>query len=478
MSAKGSCCGCDPCGVRIDSCEGMAKCVRCLPRYVCVDVLPLGSEYEAACIQQFSMRLASESCGIYSGTHSSGFSFTASVYSVDDGYGNVTCYTEIPSDDGVVTAEGVFESELESVISYDGNTYQVTLKGKTGVPNPLIDAACGQCRCASCLPSKICVTMSLPGETVMGGFPCNPCLLATSLAFDCETLQWTGPDMTCGSDVYTVVASLNQACQIVISVSGGQYEVSDIVVNIDGSPRDCGEGTVVDAFLCIEDDVWVTTRKNKSSPNCAGETEYSILFSSSYSLVDEYGALVGAISMKADYCNSPCNSSSDDACPQACPMFNERELMCSPLTLYASFVDDGGCDYSPGSVSLKQVGTATIPLSFPNGSCQRYGSESFSFGCDAGNGYTGAIAFWYQPQDGCPSGEVDMRNYRLRIQIGGVPCDSFGQAGVDVTVAPYAYGSCDGAPTVDFEVPLLGQCYGLVCCESNVPSPLIMRVSL
>lgn len=210
---------CGPC------CKSPGTCIecddtRCLPRYLCVKAKITGvSPYDHTChCESVNGRLVSNGCG-WTGVVACGqdsLSFIINV--VKDIYGN--CVTEIECPE--LTDETiVVDGALPEVIEFSGTdnnlvSYDVTISRAPMIINPRYQEKCTKCFCASCLPSKFCITFrSTDGD-----------LGSSVISYLCETEKWEG-EIHYGYDTLSVSISISTTeCALIVSAGGQEFIIS------------------------------------------------------------------------------------------------------------------------------------------------------------------------------------------------------------------------------------------------------------
>lgn len=488
MAAVGSCCKCGECHVTDNSCDA---CAKCIPRYICVTATP--ADYNE-CLKPFTFRLQLQ-CGgdtkVWSGSKQISDELTISatvvLYKVTDEYGQVSCYTTAQGSgapgeyDGTLPA-GMSEFFLVNEGTYNEVSYTLTFSIGGGSVNPKVRRQCPSCVCASCLPIAMCLQLEIPAYTVVG-FPCGATSRSITLDFDCDEQAWTGAPITANGVEFTArIALENDFCGATFTLTGGASTYTKTFY-FEGLTKLCDDPALSNGFSCKEEVPdsspleYTTVSKTNAALGCVTESEYSVIFSDSGSLRDYSDNLVASFALSERFCAGACEPSASTVCIRACPTLDERALMCSPISLYASILEDD-CEHSPTLFTFQQTGSyAAASLSFPSGACQRYGMAQQNLQCDQGFGYVIEMHLYYLTNTACPDNETDMNGYRLRVRVGGVPCDFAGEPTMDVVLSPEPGAVCESFQ-LDFVVPILGSCSLIPCCYGKDIDTMIIRVTL
>jgi len=488
MTAVGSCCKCGECYITDMDCDA---CAKCLPRYICVTATP--TDYNA-CFQPFTFRLQLE-CGsgtkVWSGSKRFSddlvISATVALYKVTDEYGQTTCYTTAQGSGAATEYQGTLPDGMsELFIAYEGTpdefSFTLDFSAGGGTSNPKVHRQCPSCVCASCLPVAMCLKLTVVDNTV-SGFPCGQTFASTTLSFSCETQSWTGSPIVVGTREFVgEIALENDFCGATFTLTGDGAEYSR-VFSFEGLRKLCDDPATSNSFQCLEEIPeslpleYTESAKTNATPGCITESKYNVIFEDEGNLEDYNGDLIATFTLSERFCGGACDPDASSVCIRACPSLDERALMCSPISLYASILEDD-CSHSPNLFTLEQTGRYVAgALSFPSGACQRYGMASTSLMCDAGSGYVIEMILYYITNTACPDNIVDMSGYRLRVRVGGVPCDSAGEPALDVVLSPEPGATCEGFE-LDFVVPILGSCSLIPCCYGQDIDYMTIRVTL
>ncbi len=164
MAAKNACC-CGACKVRDRNGDA---CLRCKPKYICVEVVVTPGPYSeySECCEAFGFRLAYD-CGGYAGSGScpDGVSLDIDVRLVDTAEG---CTTVVSSSLLVydLTFEGTLPAIEFEVENEAGDTLAVTINGASMVENPLSKACDAVCVCLNCIPETLCAEVYIESRFV------------------------------------------------------------------------------------------------------------------------------------------------------------------------------------------------------------------------------------------------------------------------------------------------------------------------
>jgi len=487
MPAIGSCCKCGECHITDTACDA---CAKCIPRYFCVTATP--SDYHS-CLKPFVFRMQVECSGdtyVWAGGKQLSDELSVSAISVlykdVDEYGNVTCRTTVQGTEGVVEYPGAFPAGMATQFIYAKDTpneiaWDLTFSAGGGSTNHKVHNRCAKCACASCVPVALCLKMTLVGFSV-AGFPCGATYKSTTLSYSCGA--YTGAPIVHGDREYVARVDLqDDFCGAIFTLTGGDTDyVKEI--NFESLNKLCDDPAVSNAFWCREEVpdstpvTYTSTHKTNAPAGCLTESKYNVMISDSGILEDYHGDLLASFILEERFCGGLCEPDASTQCVRACPVLDERPLMCSPISIYASILEDD-CSHSPSVFELKQTGSYTPgALSFPSGACQRYGNSAFALSCDAGSGYTIEMILYYVTNVNCPdTTTTDMDGYRLRVRVGGVPCDIAGEPATDVTLSPEPGAVCESFQ-LDFKVPILGACSPIPCCYGTGLTEMTIRVTL
>lgn len=192
---------CNGCCIRQTGCTA---CARCLPKYLCVDVVVIPGPYTTlTCCDvdyhtgegHFSFRLVN-ACNSWSGSGTcEGLSGTVDLAVTL----NVDCDTVITSSlsSDALTFPGVLPSGMSgSYVNAAGDELRWEVSHAAVVENPLIRQHCSPCSCATCLPEKLCAEVTIFGHFIYDNYgnPTTDSVPTTvygveSAAFDCG--EWT-----------------------------------------------------------------------------------------------------------------------------------------------------------------------------------------------------------------------------------------------------------------------------------------------
>ena len=230
---------CDNCCIWDKSCE---SCKKCLPMFLCVHVgiVPGPTVYDACCHYDFLMPYECEhkwagagACGGYGNP-------VASSLQVELITSGTSCYTQITGTfiDYPIVFEGVVPEDMEfSVTTPNGDILTYLIQRANVVPNPVADVECSPCACASCLPGRICLSLTGPvfdndyGEPL--AVPCN-CVTITNAEWNCSDRAWESQPLTCFNRTINVSLKLmnenSGACGIHILIDDEYFDHTDDVI--------------------------------------------------------------------------------------------------------------------------------------------------------------------------------------------------------------------------------------------------------
>jgi len=236
MPRDGSCAGCC---VRNLDCE---SCQRCAPRYLCVnvDVTP-GPYTDLSCcavddygIGHFGFR-ATYTCSSWSGQ--GGCDAINLDVTVTVSRGDLGCQTAVSSTHfDTLTFDGVLPSGMSgSFVTDAGDTIAWEIAAASVVENPMIRQKCSPCSCATCIPSRLCITANLEETAYFAAFSG-----ATSTTWDCATTRYTQVEI--GDVTINVVPRSgfdelpvdDRVCGLDVTISGHGAELSDTIVLENG----------------------------------------------------------------------------------------------------------------------------------------------------------------------------------------------------------------------------------------------------
>lgn len=166
--------GCNGCCITQSGC---ASCARCLPKYLCVDIIVVPGPYtDLTCCDvdyygngAFSFRLINV-CDSWSGSGTCGglgFSIDFSVVL------DASCNTIVSSSllDADLTFDGTLPAGMSgSLTNASGDEIQWEITRAAVVPNPLAKQYCSPCSCATCLPEKLCAEVTVFGHFVYDAY--------------------------------------------------------------------------------------------------------------------------------------------------------------------------------------------------------------------------------------------------------------------------------------------------------------------
>lgn len=255
MPRTGKCSGCC---VRDLDCEA---CARCLPRYLCVNVIVTPGDYtDLTCCAiddydgtgRFGFRMTNQ-CGTWTGSGScdglgSSFDLTVQVLRV-----NGECVTRISSTlFASFDLPGTLPAGMTgSAVSDAGDVFDWEIVPADVVENPLIRERCSPCSCATCLPRRICVTVDRAENDY------DPAAQETASGiWDCETSSWTLPPDIAGVSVQVALKPItDHICGLDVTASGaGLQGLADEIRLEDGL-----HGRKIHGTLCEDSEELIST---------------------------------------------------------------------------------------------------------------------------------------------------------------------------------------------------------------------------
>lgn len=428
---------CRGCCVRQTGCT---SCARCLPRYLCVavDVTP-GPDTDTDCCQpdpygdgHFDFRLT-HGCGDYSGSGTCAgleSSLDLSIELVGD-YPNCQTVVSSPAMDYPITFDGVLPAGMTGeAITPEGDILTWTISRAAVIENPLALERCSPCTCATCLPERLCVTVSASGDD--GYFPAISDAL--SFLWDCTTRSWMVdgvlPD---GFDISLALApAADGVCGVYVDVSGDYGSYSGTIL-LEGPLDGCKVGGTV----CKDSDDLTSTRGVPALlPDCETDNEpqeFTSYVNTTFNLMDG-DAQTGSVTIRDQSCGecvAPCR-----CCPEMPDtLFLTLDTTCWYGVIELHRVSNPDSETTlwqsvPGS-TLTQLNTDTIPP-FPD--IEAPGEVTAFAGCvkSAPGIYWGISALDATPLfagsvESCAGGTVAYNDPRiLAWSIGGSHCAFYG----------------------------------------------------
>jgi hypothetical protein len=244
---------CTGCCVRQLNCKA---CARCLPKYLCVDVVVTPGYADLICSSgceiddygqgRFSFRL-NYSCGGWSGSGSCGAGVTLDLSVTLAADCTSTSISSSLSAD-LETFEGVLPAGMSgSFTNSEGDIFDWEISRAKVVENPLAKDKCSPCSCAKCLPEKLCVAIQVQATDYEAAI--NE---TTSLLWDCASRSWTGSFPDGFAMVVALKSAASGVCGIDVTINSGWGVVKSTVALEGGLNSRKFHGTICKDSAGIE----------------------------------------------------------------------------------------------------------------------------------------------------------------------------------------------------------------------------------
>lgn len=540
---------CKPCCKRTSKCN---KCASCLPQTLCVSgtVSPAGGtgtpqtgtatstatgtgSGAPLCCVEYANRIPSDAmncgwsgvvgCSVAmfdlfvevvergkTGTGTSTFSDTGT------GSNNSPCETRVTSQ--ALNHTWIFHGSLPVMhmtgTDTRGYEYSFTVQHPAVVTNPYYVGACAPCKCAGCLPAKICASVTIyGGETPTHDGMLLFCGGTGSLVCPWNCNGWTGGDIQAGDKTYNVSISM-----------GGNVETGTASGSFTGTGTGSGSGTQLTNECAITVHVsgphinqfktifLEDTGDFKTGISCKEQGSTGVLnrnggghvyttdtiFNTSFALFStETGAQLGLFSLNDLACSDKCEKTFSKDCSGSCPKFQPcDENCCGKKPWHIELISP--CPQLDGKNWV--VATEVVCGDFQGGNwgdntCQRRSRpdlSSLAWACGSDACPDGGISqqcslFWYEGNTDCGDKDVDMSRYRCFLQMGGAFCSGPpgcsqifpGQRGA--YFHPYLPTTSCTLGRIDFQIPtsfFISPGNVCQCCHDKLDTMTILRVSL
>lgn len=361
MPRTGACSGCC---VRSLGCE---SCQRCVPRYADVEVTVTPGPYtDMTCCGEdgygqfhFGFRLT-YTCGQWVGSGTcGGLDQSLDITATLDGVGP-DCTTAVSSSlmETPITFDGVLPAGMTGTAITDaGDELDWEILSADVVENPLIKERCSPCTCATCLPRRLCSTVTLFATAYE-----DAVLEAGILTFDCTLKRWSGTVAEHELNI-TIKSAEEGICGADVVVSGDRASLTDDLLFEGPLHSRKFHGTICSDSHDLESTLGVPELIPCDPPTPCDDPppqEFVSLIDATYDLFDGED-IVGSLAVRELSAGDVCETCDEPPIPTNCCEFTPI-----PRTIHGTW-NYGGC--TPGCATVVTAFHYNPDSTFPPGAC-------------------------------------------------------------------------------------------------------------